>query len=270
LIAKPLRAISPGLKIKLLVWLQRARKACFLRHQAFVVMAQAETNALIRKAVLKENEILIKEEGSDDSSCFSMGSADSHDDDSNISEVSVMEIMKRSGFDFEQVFGRFDDMDMDDDMDDDANALSRKRQSAPATLHVGNSAHERNIFQRGIHKIEKRILGLNRAQSSVSESQLSVGAADGADRLPQRRSLVERGIHKVVKKISFTGANTDKHLHEAPTTSPSPSHPHSHQDESRSPQSKGGSASEMDEEDDRMQKESSQNIVGWFSRTKTT
>lgn len=277
LVARPLRAISPAVKAKIMAWMQRARKACASRLLAFVVKGQAEMNSLIRKAVQKENSS--KDDASDGSSYFSMGSADSNEEaDDDESVVSLTDMMRKSGTDFETVFGRYGDSF--DDIDDDPVAM--KRRSAPASMHLGAiTTHERNIFQRGIHKIEKRILQLQKTDSNGK----SEAASDEEDRISPksressraRRSLVGRGIHKVVKKISFSGTNTDKHLQEDEqngkesnakemSASPPSGSPYNNYDNVVGALER---AMSEEEEEEHLQKSNS-GLLGWFSRTKTT
>mmetsp|Transcript_6586 Transcript_6586/g.10758 ORF Transcript_6586/g.10758 Transcript_6586/m.10758 type:complete len:794 (-) Transcript_6586:257-2638(-) len=286
LVAKPLRAISPAVKEKLLAWMQRARKICTARHQAFVLNGQAEMNSLIRKAVQKQNEqdqARVKARTSDDfsdaSSDFSMGSANSDDDD-DASVVSVTDMLKHSGTAFENVFGRYGDSF--DDVDEYEEVM-RKRQSAPASVHLAEAVtNERNIFQRGIHKIEKRLLELQKSDSGNKNSADESDEDDeesprlsGLSPRP-RKSLVERGIHKVVKKISFTGANTDKHLQEDAVQQQREGQGQSSSRdvlEEFDTEDAGGGVrfAEMTaEEEEAHLRKPSANFMGWFSRTKTT
>jgi len=130
------------------------------------VCGQAETNSLIRKAAQKLEECP-KEEGSD-SSFFSMGSAESNSDDESL--VSISDILERNGTAFKNVFGSFYG-EKNESESEGAGAggmttLAMKRHSAPAHLSL-NTSLERNIFQRGMHKIEKRITSLQKLMLAV-------------------------------------------------------------------------------------------------------
>jgi len=134
------------------------------------VCGQAETNSLIRKAAQKLEECP-KEEGSD-SSFFSMGSAESNSDDESL--VSISDILERNGTAFKNVFGSFygekNESESESEGAGGMTTLAMKRHSAPAhlSLHTSlNTSLERNIFQRGMHKIEKRITSLQKLMLAV-------------------------------------------------------------------------------------------------------
>ena len=135
-----------------------------------MVCGQAETNSLIRKAAQKLEECP-KEEGSD-SSFFSMGSAESNSDDESL--VSISDILERNVTAFKNVFGSFYGEKNESESESESEGagaggmttLAMKRHSAPAHLSLHTSL-ERNIFQRGMHKIEKRITSLQKLMLAV-------------------------------------------------------------------------------------------------------
>jgi hypothetical protein len=102
-------------------------------------------------------------------------------------------------------------------VDDKSPAIS-KSSSMPVTP---DSQAKRNIFQRGLHKIEKRLTTLSTEKASSSGGGGKSDATDINDHTDSlssgtpaegsssssggRMSLVQRGMHKVAKRLPFTG-----------------------------------------------------------------